>query len=147
MLTLWHNRSFTMSKFSLHAQLAADTISVCSLEVSDLLLMNDNRYPWLIVVPREPGARELHQLPQDIRLKVLQEVQQCSTALEAMAQPYKLNVATLGNQVEQLHIHIIARYTADAAWPGAVWGVGQRAPYLQVAADKVVNTLKGLLRR
>ena len=126
--------------FILHSKLAADTFEVLSLEVSQLLLMNDARYPWLILVPQVSGMRDLHNLSTKQYQAVTQEIVQVSEVLESLAQAHKMNVGALGNMVPQLHIHIIARQTNDAAWPAPVWGVGEAQPYSQDAAQNADPT-------
>ena len=127
-----------MSDFILHSKLAADTFEVLSLKVSQLLLMNDARYPWLILVPEVSDMRDLHNLSAKQYHSVTQEIAQVSKVLESVTQAHKMNVGALGNMVPQLHIHIIARQTNDAAWPAPVWGVGEAQPYSQDAAKTLV---------
>ena len=128
--------------FSLHPQLAADTTPVCKLELSDLVLMNDSRYLWCILVPRLDGLRDLHEVPQANKAQLLEEVDRVSLALQELSGAYKMNVAALGNMVEQLHVHVIARHQGDAAWPGPVWGVGSAEPYDESAAQTLVQQLR-----
>lgn len=135
-----------MSDFILHSKLAADTFEVLSLEVSQLLLMNDARYPWLILVPQVIGMRDLHNLSTKQYQAVTQEIVQVSEVLESLAQAHKMNVGALGNMVPQLHIHIIARQTNDAAWPAPVWGVGEAQPYSQDAAKTLIQQIASKLR-
>ena len=135
-----------MSDFVLHSKLAADTFKVLSLEVSQLLLMNDARYPWLILVPQVSGMRDLHNLSTKQYQAVTQEIVQVSEVLESLAQAHKMNVGALGNMVPQLHIHIIARQTNDAAWPAPVWGVGEAQPYSQDAAKTLIQQIASKLR-
>ena len=135
-----------MSDFILHSKLAADTFEVLSLEVSQLLLMNDARYPWLILVPQVSGMRDLHNLSTKQYQAVTQEIVQVSEVLESLAQAHKMNVGALGNMVPQLHIHIIARQTNDAAWPAPVWGVGEAQPYSQDAAKTLIQQIASKLR-
>jgi len=115
--------------FELHAQLAADAHFVCDLELSRVLLMDDARFPWLILVPMRAGMRDWIDLPHTLQHRLLDEIELCSRALRALVQPDKLNVAALGNMVAQLHVHVVARHVGDAAWPKPVWGVGERVPY------------------
>ena len=89
--------------FTLHPQLEADTCLICDLDICRVLLMSDARYPWLILVPRIPGLRDLHELPQPTHEGVFAEITSASSALQRIYRPYKINVAALGNQVEQLH--------------------------------------------
>ncbi len=108
--------------FTLHPQLAADTLPVAVLEVSRVLLSRDANYPWFILVPAIDGARELHHLEPAVQQQVQRESALLATAIERLYAPDKLNVAALGNMVPQLHIHHVARFTTDAAWPAPVWG-------------------------
>lgn len=117
------------SSFQLHERLSADTVLVCELPLCSCLLMQDSRYAWLILVPRIPGLRDLHNIAEKHRGELFTEIDQASRALEAVANAHKINVAALGNQVPQLHIHVIARQTDDAAWPGPVWGIGEAQPF------------------
>ena len=135
-----------MNDFILHSKLAADTFEVLSLEVSQLLLMNDARYPWLILVPQVIGMRDLHNLSTKQYQAVTQEIVQVSEVLESLAHAHKMNVGALGNMVPQLHIHIIARQTNDAAWPAPVWGVGEAQPYSQDAAKTLIQQIASKLR-
>ena len=135
-----------MSDFLLHSKLAADTFEVLSLEVSQLLLMNDARYPWLILVPQVSGMRDLHNLSTKQYQAVTQEIAQVSKVLESVTQAHKMNVGALGNMVPQLHIHIIARQTNDAAWPAPVWGVGEAQPYSQDTAKTLIQQIASKLR-
>ncbi len=115
--------------YQLHPQLAQDTIAVTSLPLCDVLLMDDARYPWLILVPRLSGISELHRLEPQDQQALLAESGRCADALERLYCPDKLNVGALGNVVPQLHWHIVARFHDDPAWPGPVWGHSPAHPY------------------
>ena len=115
--------------YALHPQLAADTHPLASLELCDLRLMDDGNYPWLVLVPRVPGARELYDLSQPQRHLLGDEIERTERLLQDAFQPYKLNVAALGNLVPQLHVHVIARFEDDPAWPAPVWGRVAARPY------------------
>jgi diadenosine tetraphosphate (Ap4A) HIT family hydrolase len=115
--------------FELHPQLATDTIEVDRWDCCRVLLMNDANYPWLILVPQRADVRELHQLSADDLTLATAEIVRASEVLERLLQPVKMNVAALGNQVPQLHIHVIARFANDAAWPNPVWGAAPAVPY------------------
>ncbi|MCR9260502.1 MAG: HIT family protein [Pseudomonadaceae bacterium] len=134
-----------MSTFVLHERLAADTSVVCELPFSRCLLMHDARYPWLILVPRMADLRDLHEVPAENRQTLFDEIDQVSQALIKLTDAYKINVAALGNQVPQLHIHVIARQQDDDAWPGPVWGVGEATPYADVELLKTLQNLTHLL--
>ncbi|MBX3706087.1 MAG: HIT family protein [Pseudomonadales bacterium] len=115
--------------FELHPRLAADCIVVGDLPLSCVLLMNDSRFAWCILVPRHADLRELHDLaPGDGHL-LFDEIERVSRALLATRGADKLNVGALGNLVPQLHIHVVARRIGDDAWPGPVWGSGPARPY------------------
>ena len=115
--------------FALDPRLAADTQLVGDLEFSRVLLMDDVRFPWLILVPRRAGLRDLIDLPREDQHRLLDETDRCARVLHALQKPDKLNIAALGNLVAQLHMHVIARFVHDAAWPRPVWGIGERKPY------------------
>jgi diadenosine tetraphosphate (Ap4A) HIT family hydrolase len=113
--------------WSLHPQLAQDTVPVGDLALSRLLLANDANYPWLILVPRRAGLVEIIDLSGHHRLELMDEIADAASALKAITECEKLNVAALGNQVPQLHVHVIARRHSDAAWPKPV-GARLRQP-------------------
>ena len=104
--------------FELHPQLDADTAEVTRLELCRVQLMDDTTWPWLILVPQIAGLKDLHDLAPGDDAVAMAEIRQASRALQALHRPDKINVAALGNQVPQLHIHIIARHVGDPAWPG-----------------------------
>jgi diadenosine tetraphosphate (Ap4A) HIT family hydrolase len=118
-----------MATFVLHEKLAADTIEVMRLDLSLLLLMQARQWPWLILVPQRPDIRELHELPALDRTILMDEVSRCSRLLADLFKPDKINIGALGNIVPQLHVHVIARTTADPAWPKPVWGAIAPEPY------------------
>lgn len=132
-----------MTDFAPHPQLAADTFEVTDLPLCRVLLMNDSQYPWLILVPRRANVRDLDELSVADSQQLTLEINRASQALRAVTSPYKLNVAALGNMVEQLHIHVIARRTDDAAWPRPVWGVSPAVPY---ADDAMLAALRSALK-
>ena len=134
-----------MSKFELHPTLAADTLPLVDLKLSTVRLMNDARYPWLILVPKLPNLRDQIDLNETDSLTLNSEIRLCSQVLRDVTSPYKLNVAALGNMVEQLHIHIIARFQDDAAWPGPVWGVGTAQSYDQDTAQALCAEIAAAL--
>lgn len=115
--------------FALHPTLARDTVEVARLPLSRALLMNDRRFPWLILVPERDSVRDLDELPPADRALLVEEIAQASGALRQLCRPDKLNVGALGNIVPQLHVHVVARFRTDAAWPGPVWGSGAAEPY------------------
>ncbi|PNS07998.1 HIT domain-containing protein [Solilutibacter silvestris] len=134
-----------MSEFILHPQLAADTHLVAPLQLCDVLLMNDANYPWLILVPRVANASELLDLDDADRTRLRHEIDSTSQALRDIFQPDKLNIAALGNMVNQLHVHVIARFRDDAAWPKPVWGAQPSRPYAPQELDERISALRDAL--
>lgn len=131
--------------FELDPRLAADTVLVAEGPLSQLRLMDDARFPWLVLVPRLAGAEEWLDLDGDAQRLLLAEINLAGRALRSLGPVHKLNIGALGNIVRQLHVHVIARQDGDAAWPGPVWGAGQRQPYPDAARDALVSSLrKGL---
>jgi diadenosine tetraphosphate (Ap4A) HIT family hydrolase len=129
--------------FTLHERLAADSVEVARLGLSRLLLMDERRWPWLILVPERAGASELHDLgPRDRRL-LIEEAAAVGQLLKTVFAADKINIGALGNIVPQLHVHVIARHRGDPAWPGPVWGAFARSPY---AAAKKAALLRRLRR-
>ncbi|MEA2559806.1 MAG: hypothetical protein QOH06_1310 [Acidobacteriota bacterium] len=124
--------------FALHPTLARDTVEVARLPLCRMLLMKDRRFPWLILVPEREAVREIHELPAADRAELIEEVARVSEVLERLFQPDKLNVGALGNVVPQLHVHVVARFATDPAWPGPVWGSGTAVGY----ADEQLETLR-----
>lgn len=133
------------ASFSLDPRLEADTFPVLDLPLATVRLMDDSRFPWLILVPRRPGLAELIELEGDDRAALTAEIDQASRALKTLTGCDKLNVAALGNMVRQLHIHVIARFEGDAAWPCPVWGVGERRTYASPQAMLLVARLRAAL--
>ena len=116
--------------FILDPRLQADTLLVGNLGLSRLLLMNDSRYPWLVLVPRRPNLVEISDLAADDRRLLMDEISNCGLVLQRHSGAHKMNVGAIGNLVPQLHVHVVARFTHDEAWPHPVWGRGARVPYL-----------------
>lgn len=131
-----------MAGFELHSRLAADTVSVVKLDLCQVLLMQDSRYPWLILVPEQAGLKDLHDLSTQDQVSAIHEIDRASRVLQDIHQPDKLNVAALGNMVPQLHIHVIARFIGDTAWPAPVWGVGEAVPYESQVLKATLHRLR-----
>ena len=130
------------SDFILDARLEADTRPVASLGLCDVRLMNDARFPWLVLVPPRHGLVEIIDLTADEQTTLWQEVNRAAAALRAVAPCDKLNLGALGNIVRQLHVHIVARCEGDAAWPGPVWGSGQAVPYAEASLSARRDALR-----
>jgi diadenosine tetraphosphate (Ap4A) HIT family hydrolase len=133
------------AKFELHPRLAADCLVLGDLPVSRVLLMNDDRFPWCILVPRQPQLKELHDVPAGARAALFDEIAAVSRALAATCAVDKINVGALGNIVPQLHVHVIGRRPGDPAWPGPVWGFGAATAYEPAALRSVCDRLRRAL--
>ena len=133
-------------RFELDPRLATDTFLVGETPLSQVLLMNDTRYPWLILVPRRCDVTEPFELSEVDQAQLWQESMRLGEAMKAHFAADKLNIAALGNQVAQLHVHHVARFHTDDAWPGPVWGVGSAVPYSDAARDALIGELRSLLR-
>lgn len=131
--------------FALDPRLAADTLPIGDLALSRALLMNDARYPWLILVPRRADLREIVDLAADERATLIEEIAAASAFLRGLPGVDKLNVGALGNVVAQLHVHVLGRAVGDPAWPGPVWGHSARLPYEPAAAEAMIDKARAAL--
>jgi diadenosine tetraphosphate (Ap4A) HIT family hydrolase len=131
--------------WSLHPQLAADTVAIGDLALSRVLLSKDANYPWLILVPRSPGASEIIDLAEPEQAQLMSEIAVASRALKAVTTCDKLNVAAIGNVVPQLHVHVVARRRDDPAWPKPIWGAVAPRTYDRAAMDQFVAALRHAL--
>ena len=131
--------------FALDPRLKADTQHVAALSLCDVLLMNDARYAWLILVPRLAGCTEIIDLPEAGRTQLWQEINHVAAMLRDTVPCDKLNIGALGNIVRQLHVHVMARKEGDAAWPGPVWGNGVATPYDDAELQLIVQRLRQAL--
>ncbi len=130
----------------LHPQLADDTHPLAQFALCEVRLMDDANHPWLILVPRVENAVEVIDLDAAQQAQLMQEIDRASRALQAALKPHKLNVAALGNVVPQLHVHVIARFQDDIAWPRPVWGMATAQPYspeLLIARVQVLRDALG----
>lgn len=130
--------------FTLDSRLKNDTVKLASWPLSDVLLMNDSQYPWVILVPRRAGVSEIYQLSGDDQQQLLQESIFLGQQLMALYEGDKLNVAALGNVVNQLHVHHVVRFESDVAWPAPVWGKHPVVAYSETALDTQLKRLNGL---
>lgn len=134
-----------MNTWHLHPQLADDSHPVAHWPLSDLQLMDDANHPWLILVPRIEAAVELIDLSDSQQAQLMQEIAIASRALRTAFKPHKLNVASLGNLVPQLHVHVIARFEHDIAWPRPVWGTASAQRYSPEALVRRIERLQAAL--
>ena len=130
--------------YQLHERLAKDTLAVTDLPLCTVRLMDNKKFPWLVLVPRVANASEWIDLDREQQHQLSDEIAVVSHIVKALTTPDKLNIATLGNMVPQLHVHLIARYKGDTAWPNPVWG-GPAEFYKEEEANRFIWDLKSAL--
>lgn len=138
--------------FELHPAFPPTSEPVGDLPLCHVRIQADARWPWLILIPRIAGARELEDLPEADRARLMAEIVSAGAAVRAIGvaldRPVeKLNVGQLGNLTPQLHIHVIGRRADDAAWPGPVWGVGTAEAYDAEAISRALAAARGAFER
>lgn len=134
-----------MSSFVLHPQLAADSLLIRELPLCQLRLINDQQYPWFILVPRLEGARDIIDLSWAEQRQLWHESAWLSHTIRSLYQPDKLNIAALGNMVPQLHVHHIARQKNDMAWPAPVWGKFPAIAYTEQQYAQILDRLSDFI--
>lgn len=132
--------------FQLHPQLRKDCLEVGHFKLSQILLMNDSQYPWLILVPRRADIREIYQLNTEDREQLMRESCWLAQAMAELYLPDKLNIAAIGNLVPQLHLHHVARYQTDIAWPAPIWGKFAAVAYREQAEQTRIADLRRCLQ-
>jgi diadenosine tetraphosphate (Ap4A) HIT family hydrolase len=128
-----------MTAFALDPRIATDSIAIGELSLCAVRLFDDARFPWFLLVPRRPGLVELTDLNDEDATDLMAEVRVAARVMTSLAKPDKINIGSLGNVVPQLHVHIVARFRSDPAWPGPVWGQGARTPYPEHAAAALIE--------
>ena len=128
--------------FELHERLAVDSVLVAKLPLSQLRLARDARFPWALLVPERPDISEMTDLAPADQGQLMTEIDRVSRALRQLHSPDRINVAALGNMVPQLHVHVVARFREDVAWPGPISGVGQACFYDEVMLIETCKNLK-----
>jgi diadenosine tetraphosphate (Ap4A) HIT family hydrolase len=131
--------------YTLDPRLAAYSFPLGPLELCEVRLFNDARFPWLILVPARAGLTEIIDLDEAGRQILMRDVARAAKALRAVTRCHKLNVAALGNQVRQLHVHVIARFETDEAWPNPVWGRGTRVVYAAEAVAEFAQAMRSAM--
>lgn len=134
---LWNPKE----QFTLHPQLSMDTALLGYLPLCQVLLMNNMMFPWVILVPQLPDLKEIMDIVPEKRAILMEEIALVSAMMQHVYAPDKINMAALGNMVSQLHIHVIARYKTDHAWPNPVWGNGNKA-YTPMALQEATDILQ-----
>lgn len=133
--------------FQLDSRLAGDTLEVASLKLCQVLLLNDRRYDWLVLVPRREGVTEILELSSAEQQQLWQEVTLVAQVLRNTQPSHKLNIGALGNVVRQLHVHLVLRRESDPAWPGPVWGHSPRESYSNEEGREAVKRWRILLEQ
>lgn len=127
--------------FEIHPNLERDCLFMGRFPLCRLLLMNESRYPWFILVPERPAIREIYELAQADQVQLVRESSVLAQALATRFKADKLNIAAIGNMVPQLHLHHIVRYRNDPAWPAPVWGRFEAMPYDEAGLDRLTSVL------
>ena len=140
-----------MDKFSLSPDFLSTSEPLVSLKLSEARLQGDARYPWIVLVPRRVGARELEHLTGADRIQLMDEILAAGAAVRAMGAAIgrpveKLNVGSLGNVTPQLHVHVIGRRADDDSWPGPAWGHGKPRRYDDTTLGVVLSAALAVLR-
>lgn len=131
--------------FVLNEALSTDTVLIGHFHLSLVLMHKDSNYPWCILVPQKASITEIYQLDTADQQQLLKESANLSEAMVGLYAPDKMNIAALGNMVSQLHIHHIARFKSDGAWPNPVWGVQEPKPYSEEELTLRVSKLRSAL--
>jgi len=136
-----------LSEFELDGRIARDSDLIATLDLCQLRIQNDSRWPWLVMVPQRADMTEIFELSEADQAHLAAEVNQVAAALKEITGATKINVGALGNIVRQLHVHVIARFEGDANWPGPIWGYGSAEPYDGEKRQALMNRLMEKLSR
>ena len=136
-----------MSEFELDGRIARDSDLIATLDLCQLRIQNDSRWPWLVMVPQRADVTEIFELSEADQALLSAEVNHVAAALKEITCATKINVGALGNIVRQLHVHVIARFEGDANWPGPIWGYGSAEPYDGEKRQALMNRLMEKLSR
>ncbi|HHZ08815.1 MAG TPA: HIT domain-containing protein [Rhizobiales bacterium] len=131
--------------FALDGRLEADSEHLIWLGLCELRLMNDRRWPWLLLIPQRPDIEEIHDLTPLDQAMLTFETNLVAQTLKTVTGCNKINSGALGNRVRQLHVHVVARNEGDPGWPGPVWGYGEREPYRRVELHRFADRLRSAL--
>ncbi len=131
--------------FSLHPTLEKDSLPIADTGRLLIRLINDARFPWLLIVPKVDGVTELHELSENVYDDAMSMARRLGQILKTAFEADKVNTAAIGNMVPQLHIHLVARYVGDDAWPGPVWGAGAMIPMTEDEAARRISLVRAQL--
>ncbi len=132
-------------KFTLHPQLTQDSITLGYFSLCRLLLINDQHYPWTVLVPQVTNIREIYELSSEDQIQLIQESSHLGQNLNHLFQADKINIAAIGNLVPQLHIHHVVRYEHDPAWPAPIWGKLPAIAYSEEEQQAIVSKIQNHL--
>jgi len=130
-----------MTSFTLDPRLENDSVFICDWNLSHVRLHRNAAFPWLLLMPRRDGMRDIIDLSEPDQEEFLREIRFASQVMKKLYDPTKLNVANLGNIVSQLHVHVVARFDTDEAWPGPIWNSGVSKEY---ETDRLAATIQML---
>ncbi|MBO6946722.1 MAG: HIT family protein [Rhodospirillales bacterium] len=131
--------------FELHPTLENDSLPISDTGKLLVRLIDDARFPWVLIVPKVEGVTELHELPEDVYEGAMAMTRRLGDVLKTGFDADKINTAAIGNMVPQLHIHIVARYVGDDAWPGPVWGAGKMISMTEDEAARRIDVIRAAL--
>ncbi|SHL26361.1 HIT domain-containing protein [Roseibium suaedae] len=131
-----------MKAFDINPRLEGDSLFVADLPLCAVRLMKDANYPWLMLIPRRGDLIEIIDLPEEDQQQLMREIALASRILKAATDCEKINVGAIGNMVSQLHVHVVARFREDAAWPAPVWGAVPATAYESGKAERLIATLQ-----
>lgn len=131
--------------FKLHPSLAESTFSIADLDLCKVLLQNDARFSWVVLVPCVCDIKEFYELSSDNQHLLMDEMAKVSKILQTYTKADKINIAAFGNMTPQLHIHIIARFKTDSFWPNSVIGVGGQVPYTEIEREQIIKDFNTVL--
>lgn len=131
--------------FTLHPNLQKKDF-VCDLTLCRVLFENNKNYPWIFLVPRKNGVKNMLNLTTDERLQLMREIETAERAMANLFNPTQTNVAMIGNMTPQLHVHVICRHAGDPAWPGTVWGE-KSIPYPDIEKQDMIQKIKKELQK
>ena len=130
-----------MNDFELDSRLANDCLALGKLNISQVLLVNNSLLPWFILVP-QTSVTEVTDLPASDQAALLEEINLLSAFIKSNFDISKLNIAAIGNIVNQLHVHVVGRDPSDFCWPNVVWGTNEREPYTEGKSKEIIEALK-----
>lgn len=133
--------------YQIDSRILSSNLLIDKWELSDLYLKNESRFPWFILIPRITGAEEIHQLTTRQQVTLMTEISHLSKIIRVAFKPDKLNVASLGNIVPTLHIHVVGRYKTDPFWPHGIWqSEYELKPYTENALNNLQTKMQSLLK-